>query len=352
MNVEIMETYGDYSAATTGNSPFNSYWILSGSSNLSFGTPAVAPVTDRSMLFNDTSNGFSSNHLRMFAVPVTKVSISAAYNMNDMGDSTGHQIWALLDGSGNIQCYLKQNNLGKIILVGEGGATLATSEGNYVTGTVYCVNIAMEILSASSVVVQCSINGFEDPGLNITADFVDQAVATFAGIKTFAIVGSPAGPGGDWDFRHLMVGTGEAILWPAMELYEGVPGTDIVSDWTPLSGTDNFAMVDEDQPDADTTYNSTETLNALDLFGFADGEVPEEVICIGLVSWAKKEDSATRRFKHALRVSAVDYFGADIFAAVSYGRHLDTWPLNPSTVTAWDPSELAALEAGYQYVGP
>lgn len=124
-----------------------------------------------------------------------------------------------------------------------------------------------------------------------------------------------------------------------------------MSDWTPLTGTDNWAMIDEPQADGDTTYNHTETLNAKDIFGFADGEVPEAVIAVGFVSWHRKEDSATRRWRHVLRVDGTDFNGDDVFASDTYGRRIDFWMQNPDTVADWDPADLAGIQGGYEYLG-
>lgn len=348
MNIEIMETYGDYTALTSGDAPFNSYWILGGSSNASFG-PSTLDASDRALLMRNASNGFSSIHTRMFAAPVTKVTMSAGFNVVNLTDFSKQ--FEICDASGNAQLTAKLNPVGKFVIYGEGGAELAVSEGNYTTGVIYRICLRAEIVSANVVNVACSINGFDDPGLTVTGDFMDATAETFGGVRTRAVVGSPAGTGGDWDLLHLQVGTGECVDWGPLELVDFTPNVDIVKEWTPSTGVDNFANVDEAQPNADTDYNSSETTGQKDIFGFADGEVPESVVCIGLVSWARKEDSATRKFKQLLRVGGVDYSGVDIFAAETYGRFLDTWELNPDTVAPWDPSELAALEAGYEYIG-
>jgi hypothetical protein len=58
------------------------------------------------------------------------------------------------------------------------------------------------------------------------------------------------------------------------------PESDVTSDWTPSTGSDNYAMVDDGiEHDGDTTYNEADTVGESDLFELEDtGLDPAEVV--------------------------------------------------------------------------
>lgn len=59
-----------------------------------------------------------------------------------------------------------------------------------------------------------------------------------------------------------------------MPVTSSVPIADVQSDFTPSSGGDNFAMVDEDIRDSDSTYNESSTQGDRDLFTFGNMNIP------------------------------------------------------------------------------
>lgn len=349
MLIEVMESFTDYTAVSSGAAPWSAHWLLTDPGNFGFITSAL----EGSRTLEFQSDGIDhSTALYMFAAPVTKVTVGFAFSIQRFGTEEMAPFIELVDATGAAQLYLKINDTGKLVILGEGGAVIATSTMNFVGSTIYRCCFRVEYTGANLANCGLSVHGFDDPNLTKAGvDLQDQSAVSMAGIRLVTGESPLSQDQGVIELHDLMVGTGEVVDWGPIEIVDFGPDADIVSDWTPLSGTDNFAMVDEDQGDGDTTYNSTETLNAKDIFGFPDGEVPETVIAVGLCSWHRKEDSATRRFRHVLRVGGTDYPGPDIFSAETYGRRIDAWTENPDTAVAWDPSELAALEAGYEYLG-
>lgn len=350
MTIEILESFTDYTAVASGNCPMSTYWIFTQGSNNAGLVNSTLDATDRVFRIAGSSF-FPTTGLRMFATGVTKLTMAIGYSVIDVpaNEETFIQI---VDTAGAHQMSLRVTAVGKLQVMGEGGVALATSYTNVTTYTMLRLCFRAQWNSANSVTIACSINGYDDPGLSVTADFQDSALSNFGGVKITTPSDYPGGGvAGDQQIHDLVVGTGECVDWGPVEVIEGPPDVDIVKQWTPLSGTDNFAMVDEAQANGDTDYNSTEGVGNKDIFGFSDPEVPEYIVALGMVSWSKKEDSATRRYRHLLRVGGVDYPAPDIFCAESYGRRIDAWLQNPATAADWDPADLAPLQFGYEYLG-
>ena len=356
MNIEVLESWTDYSSAFSAPCPMSSYWIFDGTGNMAINSSSIE-AGNMCFRLGNNSSFFPGTTLRMFTAPTNKITLAMGlvYLTIPTPDNSGiPRLFRVVDGSGNTQFCFYLNFVGKLVFEGEGSVVLATSETNLTLSTIYRLCIRAEATAANQVNLSCSINGYDDPGLTkIGLDFQDSAAGTniFGGFRMTAISAYPGGNAGNVEVLDLVIGTGECVDWGPVEVIEGPPNVDIVKQWTPLSGTDNFAMVDDAQANGDTDYNSTETVGNKDIFGFTDPEIPEYIVALGMVSWEKKEDSATRRYRHILRVAGVDYPGADIYSAESYSRHITAWLENPATTDEWDPTDLAPLEFGYEYLG-
>jgi hypothetical protein len=124
-------------------------------------------------------------------------------------------------------------------------------------------------------------------------------------------------------------------------------GTD--SDFTPLSGTDHFAMVDETAQDGDTTYNYADTPGQRDTFNFGALGVTGTVNGVQLDVVAKKSDAGvTRELELSTRVSATDYNGATQTLGTSYERKREIWEENPNTTNPWTVAEIDGAEFGHE----
>jgi len=68
------------------------------------------------------------------------------------------------------------------------------------------------------------------------------------------------------------------------------PDRDYTTEWTPLTGSDNYAMVDEVNQDGDTSYNYSDVYLSADLFGYPTITGSGHIHGIQLVYSAKNED--------------------------------------------------------------
>ena len=131
-----------------------------------------------------------------------------------------------------------------------------------------------------------------------------------------------------------------------------LPSADGVVAFTPQSGTDNYAMIDETAHDSDTTYVESNTLNHQDLYDFTDVPVDAVIKGVTIVSVARKLDAGARDLQHIAKQGATEY-DLDAFtlattypASASLGlvSFLDVAPDN----SAWTPAILNALQIGFK----
>jgi len=123
--------------------------------------------------------------------------------------------------------------------------------------------------------------------------------------------------------------------------------------WLPKTGILNYAMIDEQAMDSDTTYNRTLTVSAEDIFAFET--LPAGVTnvhAIQLTGAYRKDDALVRTISQRLEISAIKY-PATINHNVPDGEYtyfVDLWVLNPNTLLNWTILDVNGLAAGYKLI--
>lgn len=136
------------------------------------------------------------------------------------------------------------------------------------------------------------------------------------------------------------------------------PSADDSCDFTPSTGSDNYAMVDDTAPDGDTTYNESSTLNHADLFEYEDmagEELDGSIAAVSIVTIAKKLDAGDRAITHITEQDATGYDHTEFYLTTDYVKGhgaftslayevLNTAPDG----SAWTPAIFNALKLGYE----
>lgn len=120
-------------------------------------------------------------------------------------------------------------------------------------------------------------------------------------------------------------------------------------DFTPSTGTDNEANIDDASPDGDGTYNSSSAAADLDLFTTTPpSPTPSAIRTIAVTVWAKKDEGGSRTLATKVAMNA----GVDV-AVGTYRELSDTYlpyqeffPEDPAAAAPW--SDLTGLEVGYE----
>lgn len=115
-------------------------------------------------------------------------------------------------------------------------------------------------------------------------------------------------------------------------------------DWTPSTGTNNAAMVDDTTTDHDSTYVSAATATDKDVYTMGDlSDTPASIHAVQATMVAKKDDAGSRTVAASVKVnSAVD--GATHTMGTSYQSFVDIVSVDPDTTAAWTAAGVNAAE--------
>ncbi len=125
-----------------------------------------------------------------------------------------------------------------------------------------------------------------------------------------------------------------------------------MTDWTPSTGTDHFAMVDEIPKDDDTTLNEADTAGQIDTF--TTGGVPivgVDPVAVGVMFAAKRTTAGPSSTQPVLRIGASNYaIGDPRGNTQTYTYQGGFTNKKPSDSSAWTAAAFNSCEPGYKKV--
>lgn len=145
------------------------------------------------------------------------------------------------------------------------------------------------------------------------------------------------------DFAAPLVGDFTVeTLFPAAE------GTPI--NWTPSSGVDNAALIDEAPGwNEDTDYNSTSTVTNVDDFDYDN--LDDNTLAIKgvqVVTRARKTDAGAISFRNRIDSGASIGNGIDHVLSTDWDTFSDPFEVDPQGGGAWTGARIEAAEYGYE----
>jgi len=127
-------------------------------------------------------------------------------------------------------------------------------------------------------------------------------------------------------------------------------GDGALADFTPSTGSDNGAMVDENPPDSDTTYNSSTTAGNRDTYDFpASGIVGSTLHGLKLHNYARKNDAGTVSIRPVIRIGGVNYEGTEQFMPTTYSHVTQQYDISPATSVDWTVAEIDGAQFGIRH---
>lgn len=122
------------------------------------------------------------------------------------------------------------------------------------------------------------------------------------------------------------------------------------SEWSPNSGTDQFAPIDEAEQDSDTTYLSTSVAGDRSMTEHSNLDTSVVVKGLQVGTWARNTAAGTSSIAMGTRQSGTDYFDATAVAvtSTSYAFKAHMLEDNPATATDWTDTEVNAAQFGFQ----
>lgn len=129
------------------------------------------------------------------------------------------------------------------------------------------------------------------------------------------------------------------------KVYTDFPDADTITPgWVPSSGVDLWAMVDEADPDGDTSYD--EAAEAGDRMGLAFPNVAVETISIAaiiLLHKTRKTDAGTANVQVSAESNGSEIAGADRPMTTAFTVYQDVFEVDPDTLAPWTPSGANAM---------
>ena len=120
------------------------------------------------------------------------------------------------------------------------------------------------------------------------------------------------------------------------------------ADFTRSTGSNDYECVDDNPPNDDTDYISSDTLNHKSIFGITTGALGT-VKGIQLNNHCRLDEAGTRKIKPLIRSNSTDYQGTETDAiAADYNFEHEIWELDPDDSAAWTQTKLEAAEFGLE----
>lgn len=281
--------------------------------------------------------------------------LSFGYYLTD-NTVTDVNIAEFFDGT-TIQCYIRVLN--RTVKAYRGNGTLLGTASTEVSqSTWHWIEIKVVFHGTTGSIV---MRVDEQVILSLTG--INTITSTTAGADGWAIGGQRNGALSDsnpvgvtlqqWDDLIVMDTTGTYCndFIGDRKVSEFSPTADgYYTQFTPLSGTDHFEMVNEVPPDDDTTYNSSQTVGDKDTFTFGTPLTnPNTTIAaVGCTAYARCIDGGGHTFVGICRSSGVDGVGSVVPVPSSYNWLESLIYVDPNTGYPFTRSAVNAAEFGYK----
>jgi len=124
-------------------------------------------------------------------------------------------------------------------------------------------------------------------------------------------------------------------------------GLGTYQDWTPSTGTDHAALVDETTPNT-TDYLTGVTPGAKETLTLGDLPAPGSVAAVQVCNYLAKADAGAAKTRNLIRSGTTDACGPEAALSTSYVYSLSVHETDPATGSVWSTAAVNALEVGVE----
>jgi hypothetical protein len=157
-----------------------------------------------------------------------------------------------------------------------------------------------------------------------------------------------------YDDFILQVGSGSDFLGDTRIITSFPNANGSSSSWTGSDGnsTDNYLLVDETNPDDDTTYVQSNTVGHKDLYGFPTlGSTASSIVAMGVDVNCRKTDATSRTICAVVKSGSTEQDGTNVAISDTYAYQIqDIFSTNPDTSLAWTQAQVEAVEIGQKVI--
>lgn len=159
---------------------------------------------------------------------------------------------------------------------------------------------------------------------------------------------------GGWDDFYVMDTGGSAPLNDFIgdcRVVTLAPTSDAAVAFTRSAGASNYLTVDEGRQNGDTDYVESATVGHIDRYGYGDlAAAVSTVRAVQAITWARKTDAATRTMRNIIVSGGTTATGTSYPLLTGYAPYVTLLTTDPATASAWTPSAVNALTAGFEVV--
>lgn len=259
--------------------------------------------------------------------------------------ATDNLLFVRSDVDAVVSCKLETNSSGNILLYrGNGTALLGTSTTTLNPDTWYFIELKWTTDPASGDGI-LRINETEE--INFSGDTQESSETT---VNTVFFTG----PNTNHQFDDIYVcddsGSDNNDFLGDVRVITMLPDRDTSStDFTPSSGIDNYAMVNERFTDENTTYVESNIEGSRDLYGLEPITFkPALVFGTQTVMTVQKPNAGTRVARSILQSGITEVAGVDFTTHASYYKIYDIYEKNPSGDVAWTKNSINNVLIGHE----
>lgn len=273
-------------------------------------------------------------------IPATNM-VSIGFAVKVVDSPTAMKLLYLRDTENNeiISLDISATNA---LIIRRGSSILAFSDPDiFPSGQWAYVEFAAK-LSSSDGTTSVMINGVQVDSLTLTG-------AGIGGIASIVHFGGIGGSVGAVTFDDIYVeidgtehiGEGRVSIVAVND--------DVTTDFTPSTGTDNYANVNQ-IPASTARYNYSNILGARDVFRLNDLDFePSRIYGVQVTTNATKSETGIRSIKNVLVSGETEELGSELVLAYAANNWCsDFWAKDPDTDEAWTVEGVSGLHIGYE----
>lgn len=276
----------------------------------------------------------------------SSLSLGFAFQVDSLtGQSSGNNLIRLMNST-TVIASLSIDSTGKLIFSRGSSATsnvLASSSAGAVIAAAW-MYIELEFVRHASA---GSINVYINGVLSCSATAVNTGASDIDVLQLNCLSGGSTHSQFD-DLYVIDAATraGEIRISPL------APTADTAQkDLTPLSGSDNYAMVDDIPPTGDTDYVYGTTAGNKDRYAMGNlSYTPLSIIGVQTVVIARKDNVTQKTIRSNLKSGSTTVNGSTKGLSNVYQPFVDIFQTDPDTAGVWTASSVNALEAGVEIV--
>lgn len=272
--------------------------------------------------------------------------VFAAFGDGDPGDASFVQIGLSLSTAGKLRVWR-----GRQLGANAGGTQLGSDSTNTISSNTWYYFELVVTFHGSAGSVEVYVNGSKAGWIDLSAQDTTNTANAYA--NAFGFGGRSGSFDDDYDDVYVVSGSGGTHTTRLGDVRArsvvASAGDGAVAQFTPSSGSDNGAMVDDTVPNGDTDYNESSSVGDVDTYAFASLGATGQVFGLQVHNQVRKTDASTGEAQGVARIGGTNYLGTQVPLGTSYGYLTHLWEESPATLAAWTGSEADGAEFGLKH---